>query len=257
MRRFLHAAGLFATVAVAQAQTLTLDQGVASELLRGALAPQAQGLLQGSPDLQRVYVEGVLEQSLAQEAARRGLDERHDVQRALMQARYQILLQALRDDVSRGVPQPKDSELEAAYKKDREKIAAPEALKLDVFAVDGAATDAAAALQMMVAAQKIDAEKLKALGARQLADAASGRWLAEPDLLPELWRGGREMRQGGLELFRAQGAYWLVRRVDYRMRTPLSFEQAREALRQTVLAQKQQEAWNQFLADRRKALGLP
>ena len=91
-----------------------LDQAVASELVRGAVAGQTVNALAASPDLQRNYVISVVEQELAQEASRRGLAERLDVQRALMQARYQILLQALQQDVVRHVAQPTDAEIQTS-----------------------------------------------------------------------------------------------------------------------------------------------
>lgn len=254
----LWAVGLAMAVgAGAQQPRHVLDQAVASELLRGAVAPQTTvGALQQSADFQRAYLLSVVEQELVQEAARRGLAERVDVQRALMQARYQILLQALREDVARGATQPTDADLQTAFKKDKERWVLQEAVKADIFAVDSGATNALDTVRGMVAAQKIDTNKLVAVNARALASASADQWIAENQIVPEVWKGVKEMKKDQIQFFRVQGMYWVVRRDDQRESKPMTFDQAKEPIRQELLGQRQQERWNTFVADKQKAIGL-
>lgn len=233
-----------------------LDQGVASELLRGAVANQTVGVLQSSPDFQRGYVTSVIEQDMVQEAARRGLGERIDVQRALMQARYQILIQALRDDISRNVSQPADADLQAAFKKDKDRWVLPEGYKLDIFAVSGLSTQGVDAVNAMVRAQQINVTNLVAAGARQLLSADGQQWVGEKDIVPEVWKTLPSLKVGEVRQFGIQNNVWLIKRGEYRQRTAMTFEQAREYIRSDLLGQRQQAAWEAFLQARRKALGL-
>lgn len=250
------ACALTAALAVgAQAQHV-LDQGVASELLRGAVANQTVGVLQSSPDFQRGYVTSVIEQDMVQEAARRGLAERIDVQRALMQARYQILIQALREDISRGAPQPADADLQAAFKKDKDRWILPEGYKLDIYAVSGLSTQGVEAVASMVRLQQVDPAKIAAAGGRQLLASEGQQWVGEKDIVPEVWKVLPSLKVGELRQFGIQNNVWLIKRGEYRQKTNMTFEQAREYIRSEIMGQKQQAAWEGFLQARRKALGL-
>ena len=249
-------AGAVATGVVAQQGTHVLDQAVASELLRGAVAGQTVNALASSPDLQRNYVISVIEQELAQEAARRGLNERLDVQRALMQARFQILLQALQQDVVRHAAQPADAEIQAAFKKEKDRWVMPEAYKLDIFAADSANAAAVAALKAAAGVAALDATALQTAGARQLVSAAGDVWVAEKEIVPEVWKALSSLKVGESRTFGVQNAVWLVRRADYRKAGPMTFEQARERVRAELVQASQRKEWEAFLEQRRKSLGL-
>lgn len=242
--------------AAAQQGPHVLDQAVASELLRGAVAGQTVNALAASPDLQRNYLASVIEQELAQEAARRGLPERLDVQRALMQARYQILLQALQQDVVRHAAQPSDAEIQALFKKEKDRWVMPEAYKLDIFAADVANTNAVGALKSAAGTAAPDTASLLATGARQLVSSAGAVWVAEKDIVPEVWKALALLKTNESRTFGVQSAVWLVRRVDYRKAGPMTFEQARDPIRTELLQKNQRAEWEEFLATRRKALGL-
>lgn len=248
--------GAFAVSASAQQAGHFLDQAVATELLRGAVAGQAVSALAASPDMQRNYVSGVVEQELAQEAARRGLVERVDVQRALMQARHQILLQALQQDVGRHVVQPTDAEIQASFKKEKDRWVLPEAFKLDIFAADSSNNNAVAALKVAAGMAAPDAVALQTAGARQLASGAGEAWVAERDIVPEVWKALPSLRIGEGRTFGVQNAVWLVRHVDSRKAGPMTFEQARDQVRSALLQATQRAEWESFVDKRRKALGL-
>lgn len=253
------------SVAAALAQTAAgtnpimhvVDQAVASELLRGAVAGQSVNVLAQSPDLQRNYVLGVIEQELVQEAARRGLPERLDVQRALMQSRYQILIQALQQDVMRRVAGPSDAEIQAAFRKNKERWVLPEAFKLDILAADSSNTNVVGALRAAATAPTLDVPALLAAGARQLVSADGEIWIAEQDIVPEVWKTLPSLRDSESRIFGIQNSVWLVRRGAYRKGGPMTFEQARERIRAELLQARQREAWDAFVEARRKSLGLP
>lgn len=234
-----------------------VDQTVATELLRGAVANQTINVLAQSPDLQRNYVIGVIEQELVQEAARRGLQERLDVQRLLMQARYQILIQALQQDVMRKVPQPTDAEIQAAYRKEKDRWVMPEAYRLAIFAAENTNTNAVAALRAAAGTGAPDADRLTAAGARPLLPPAAGEvWITERDIVPEVWKALAALKDGESRVFGVQESVWLVHRVAYRKSGPMTFEQARDAVRAELYQARQRQEWEAFVDARRRALGL-
>ncbi|MCX7819010.1 MAG: peptidylprolyl isomerase [Kiritimatiellae bacterium] len=265
MQKIILSLSLGAAVAIAVAQQPgatnvlphVVDQTIAAELLRGAVANQSLNVLVQSPDLQRNYVIGVIEQELVQEAARRGLQERLDVQRALMQSRYQILIQALQQDVMRRVPPPADAEVQAAYRKDKDRWVMPEAYRLLIFAADDTNTNAVAALRAAAGTTPPNAERLTAAGARPLLPPAAGEiWVTERDIVPEVWKALPSLRDGESRTFGVQNSVWLVHRIAYRKSGPMTFEQARDAIRAELLQQRQRQEWEAFLDARRRALGL-
>ncbi len=259
MKRVLTAAAVAGCAAVgawAQQGPHVLDQAVASELLRGAVAGQTVNALAQSPDLQRNYVISVIEQELAQEAARRGIAERLDVQRAIMQARYQILLQALQQDVVRHAAQPADADVQAAFKKEKDRWILPEGFKLDIFACESTNTAAVTALKAAAGTVAPDAAALQTAGARQLVSGAGDVWVTEKDIVPEVWKALASQKNGESRTFGVQNTVWLVRRSDYRKAGPMTFEQARERVRAELLQASQRAEWEAFLEKRRKSLGL-
>jgi hypothetical protein len=233
-----------------------VDQAIAAELLRGAVAGQSVNVLAQSPDLQRNYVIGVIEQELVQEAARRGLQERLDVQRALLQARYQILVQALQQDVMRKVSPPTDAEIQAAFKKDKDRWVLPPAYRLLVWVADSSNTNAVAALRAAAGTLPPDAQRLTSAGARLLLADTPEVWVTERDIVPEIWKALPSLQDGESRVFGVQNAVWLVRRLAYRRGGPMTFEQARDLIRAELLQAKQQQEWNNFVEGRRRALGL-
>lgn len=249
-------AGAFAVAASAQQAGHFLDQAVATELLRGAVAGQAVNALAQSADMQRSYVTGVIEQELAQEAARRGLTERVDVQQAMTKARHQILLQALQQDIGRHAAQPTDAEIQASFKKEKDRWVMPEAFKLDIFAADSSNSVAVAALKAAAGMAAPDAAALKKAGARQLVSGAGEAWVTEREIVPEVWKALPSLRVGEGRTFGVQSAVWLVRHVDSRKAGPMTFEQAREQVRGALLQANQRAEWESFVDKRRKALGL-
>lgn len=254
------AAGLAAIVCVAQQDTSALhvvDQAVASELLRSAVAGQTVDALAASPDLQRTYVLSIIEQELVQEAGRRGLIERFDVQRAMIQARHQILLQALQQDLGRKVAQPTDAEVAAAFRADKDRWVMPEAYNVDVYIAHTTNTAAVAALKAAAGMTAPNTERLLAAGAQRARPSQGGElWISEKDIVPEIWKALPSLLNEESRIFGVQDNVWLVRRMAHREGGPMTAEQASPAVRTELQQKRQRERWEAFVEERRKALGL-
>ena len=240
----------------AAARTPVVDQAVALELMRGAAGQLAAGALQTNPDFARLYSTSVLEQELVQEAARRGLTERLDVHRALTMARYQILIQALQADVVRGLPTPTDAEIKRQYDRNRAEYTLPEAVKADVYVLDSTAPNVTEVSRAAIAAQAIDPAQLQRTRYQQVADAAQV-WVARTVFPKDHWTDIRQMNPGQVRLFHMpDGNLLLLKYEDYRAERPATLEEATDDIRQQILNERQQKAWQEFLLPLRRKHGL-
>ncbi|MCC5843134.1 MAG: peptidyl-prolyl cis-trans isomerase [Verrucomicrobia bacterium] len=235
-----------------------LDQMVATELLRGSTGGLAVGALQSNEDFLRQYTAGVLEQELAQEAARRGLTERMDVQRALHATRMRVLVQALQADVIRGIPAPTEEEVETVYNQQPERFRVAEALQVDLFVFDlndNAARDFA---RQAVRGRKIDAATAAEVGGRQLAGVSEEGegWVAKDAFPEEVWNALKSARSGTVHQFPLEERILLVKRHGHREERQATMEEARVKLREAMLQQRQQAVWTEFLQQRRRGIGF-
>ncbi len=238
------------------AQTTSVDPAIAMELLRVASESAAVGAVRSNPDLARMYSSSLLEQELAQEAARRGLAERLDVQRAMLNARRQILIQALRADISRGAAAPTDAEVKRRFEQNRPDLKLPEAVKADLYLVDGAAPNSLETVRAAQAAQQIDPARLQKTRFRLVADAAQA-WAARNVFPEDVWNEVRKMKKDQVRFFSLpDGNYLLVRFEDYRAERPAALEEVAEDLRNQILREHEQKLWDDYLAAQRKKLGI-
>ena len=235
--------------------THVLDQAVATELMRNVGSQLAVGALQNNAEFARAYTTSVLEQELAQESARRGLTERLDVQRALSVARFQVLIQALQGDIARGVTQPTDAEIKDKFEKNRKDYKLLEAVKVDLYAIDGTSSNALDVVRSAVAAQKIDPAKLQTVPFKEIGTAAQV-WVAKDIFRDEVWKAVREMKKDQVQFFRVEGNYWLLRYEDYRAERPATLDEAKDGIRNQMVGERQQKAWADFVQKTAKKIGL-
>jgi len=252
---FVLLAALAASPAVF-AQNHNLDQAVLTELVRGATSPMAVNALQSNPDFQRRYTTGVLEQELAQEASRRGLAERLDVQQALANARMQILIQALQADVSRKLPRPTDAEVEREFRANPETHRLVEAVKADLFVLDGTQPEALAMARQAVADQVILPDELQKVRFQQVALAEQGVWVARDVFPEEIWTALRQIPEGRVRFFRVEDNILLLKYFEHREARAATLDEVRDSIRQELGQRRFQEAWQVFLQDKSKGLGL-
>lgn len=257
MNRFPHffIAGLVISF-LAHAQIHSLDQAVLTELTRGTSSPLAVNALQSNPELQRRYTAGVLEQELAQEAARRGLAERLDVQQALAGARMQILIQALQADISRKLPRPTDAEVEREFRTNAEAYQILEAVKADIFLLDGSHPESLNVARRAVSANEIDGAELQKIRFQQIALAEQGVWVAR-DVFPEdIWTAVKQIPAGRVRFFRVEDNVLLLKFYEHREARAATLDEVREQIRQELTQRRFQEAWQNFLQEKSRDLGL-
>jgi len=239
----------------ASAQNHVLDQAVATELIRGATGNLAIGALQNDPEFARLYTSSVLEQELAQEAARRGLAERLDVQRALSMSRFQILIQALQADIARQIVQPTEADVKAYFEKNRATMILKEAVKADVFLLDGTDTSAIEIARASVATQTISPEELQKTRFKQIA-LAEQVWVAREVFPEDVWKEIRLLPKGKVRFYKVEDNFLLLKYEDYRAERPATLEDVQDDIRNQLRNERQQAAWNAFVEKTGKSIGL-
>ncbi len=247
---------LAAGMAQAAGSERMIDQQLAAEILRGAVAPQAPGTLLQSQEMQQVYAGSLLQQELVQEAARRGLAERLDVSRALQQARWQLLIQALREDIGRSVSIPTEDEIKKQHAANKGKYQFEDSYKLDIWTVSPQVTNATERVRAMLAGGKIVESELAALSARQLIATSSPLWVAESSVDANIWKDLPAMKVGDLKSYLVKGEIWIIRRGEFRAKREMTYDEAKEQIKQELINDRANQAWEQFQKAKAKDLGL-
>ena len=176
MKTLLPILAVFSLPFALQAQTL--DAALAAEALRGATLNSATVILGRDVESADNYRELALEQAIAVQAGRFGLDERVDVQRALAAARRQVLVQALREEVERQVPGPDEASVRELFDKNKTAFVAPSAYQLTVYEWPKTVTSSTAELTAKLVGT--DVEKL-------VVDAGAAWWCPPPTPIG-LWK---------------------------------------------------------------------
>jgi hypothetical protein len=199
--------------------------------------------------------DNALDQELAQEAGRRGLSERMDVQQALAQARVRILIQALQADMARELARPTDKEIEAEFRRNPGNYRLLEAVRADLFVLDGDHAESLPVARRALARQEITAEELQKTRFQQIALADQGVWVAKDIFPEEVWAQVKELRPGRVQFFPAENNVLLVRFQEHREEREATLEEARDRIRDELAQQRLQEAWTKYVEEQRRKLG--
>jgi hypothetical protein len=232
-----------------------LDAAVAAEALRGATLNSAVNILGRDGETAGNYREIAMEQALAVQAGRLGLDERIDVQRAMANARRNVMVQALREEVERQVPPPDEAGIKDLYEKNKSAFVSPSAYQLTVY--EWPASVKFTAAELTVKLTGTDIEKAVAdSGGRVVMPAASTEWLVEARMIPQIWTGLAAMKDGETKWFDGETGKVRVTRRAYREPKPLTFDEARADATRVLVLRMRAEAWQRYLLAMQQQLGL-
>lgn len=244
----LHAAAM----SPASADTNVIDFWAATEVVMGQISAATIEQLRQSPDLMRQYEDARLEQYLAQEAARRGLSERLDVQRALSIARRSVLVRALRDELIRQIPLPTEGEIKNVYQRQRDRWMTPAAYQMDVFsfgANDSAAREAA--MKLATGRPVPDEELNKLVNVQTQVLMRSGIWLTTNNMTEAIWKGLALMKEKELRLFPDGARTLVVRRGAYQEPKLLTLSEATPLIRNEIMRERAERVWSNYLSEAR------
>jgi len=242
--------------AVCLAQEARFDAAVAAEVMRGTVAAQAAGAMRDNQQLLLDYQAVALEQELACEAAKRGLTERLDVQHALEQARRQVLVQALKKEVTRRVAPLDEADIKAAYEKEPTRWTSPAAFQIDAYPLDLSDSQDMDRARPLVTGKPVGDERLSGLTAKPVVLQSSGRWLTAHEVAPEVWTNLPAMKSGTARIFQTPAGAMLVRRGAFREPRIPPLEQVRGQIEIELEQQDAEVKWTEFLKKRRKLMGF-
>ena len=241
----------------ASAQIQSLDFGVASEVVRGMMTPRNALEIQQSTNLLSNYRDLALQQELAQEAFRRGLAERIDVQRRFEAARREILIRALQEDVVRGLPTPPEDEVKKAYEARAKELILSPAYQLDVWMVANTDTATLAKARAFATGKAVADETVSVLSNNQVQVQSDDRWFDSTTMASNVWAGLQDMQQNEVRTFpEGTNATIVVRRGTFRGQRQLTLDEARSVIVNELATRKANEAWNEFIQKKRKTLGV-
>jgi hypothetical protein len=249
-------AGLLVVAGAAQAQINNMDFGVASEVVRNLMNERTAMEIQQSTNLLTNYREVALQQELAQEAVRRGLTERVDVQRTLEQYRRNVLVQALRQDVERRTKAPTEAEVAAIFKQQSTNLIMRPAYQMDAWLVVPSDTQSLAMAKSFAIKKPVADETVAKITAPRLVKADQDVWLTSGQMSSNVWHGLMGMQLGEVQLFPDTSNTMVVRRGAFRAERPLSIEEARPALTAELTARAAAATWQAHLEQLAKELGL-
>lgn len=238
--------GLAAVTVSAQ---VYVDEGAASEVLRGTLNNRSAGAIISNQRLNSAYDTLLIEQHLAVEAARRGLDERIDVQQDLIKSRRKILINALREEVSRTTEEPSEKELKRFYRENTSRFSVPEAYQIDAVQLDPEDKGNLRLAGSLVTGEPISDQNWKLVKGQPVASQDSGRWLTANEISPRIWDALPMMKYGAVRLFVIGDTRLLVRKGSHRESQLLPYEDVKERARVLVKRQMNDQAWQAYVME--------
>jgi hemoglobin-like flavoprotein len=244
-----------AVVVSTLAQTPVIDHGVANEVARTSMRDTTGQAILANTNLMAQYQNLALEQELVQEAVRKGLTERLDVQQSLHAARRNILIQALRNNVVEETTPPEEDEWVSAYERFSDRLIQPEAMMLDVYTFPGSEMEDLAKARSVLQKNPDKAESLLLeKGFMHFTAGIPEAWFNPSQVSTSVWPRLLEMKSGDVDSFPDGEGLLLVRKMGQREARPMTLDESRGILSELLLREQQDKLWNDYLEQSRKAL---
>jgi len=241
---------------LSQAQQSSIDFGVASEVVRNMMSAETSQNILASTNLMANYRNFALEQELAQEAARRGLSERIDVQRSLEDIRREVLIRALRVDITRLAEAPSEDQIKKEFEKLKEQLVMPQTLKLDVYSISAAQTQVVERAKEVLRSEADAVGLLTKRGFVHVTGQLAEPWFTSNQVSEFIWKSLLEMKAGEVDAFPDDNNILLIKKLDKREPRKMTLEEARNGLTRSLMAGRQDALWAEFVAKKSRELGF-
>lgn len=215
------------------------------------LPPQLRSMVSG-PEGQKRFLEDVIKRELLlQEASRRQMENRPDIQERLSDFRKRLLLEALlAEEIERKV-NVSDQEVEEYFKAHPEEFQADRIRARHILVKnEGEAREIQARLQ-----QK---EKFEDLARRLSQDKGSRDqggdlgYFSRGQMVPEFEKAAFGLKPGEVSgIIKTPYGYHLIKVVDRQRSRPYKFEEVKDQLKQKLLADKQRRRFEEWLTQLR------
>jgi PPIC-type PPIASE domain len=239
-----------------QAQQSAIDFGVASEVVRNMMSAETSQNILASTNLMANYRNFALEQELAQEAARRGLTERIDVQRSLEDIRREVLIRALRVDITRQAETPSEEQIKSEFEKLKDQLVMPPTLKLDVYSISGSQTQAVEKAKLLLKSETNAVELLTKRGFVHVTGQLAEPWFSSNQVSEYIWKRLSEVKAGEIESFPDGNNILVIKKLDARESRKMTLDEARSGLTRRLMAGRQNALWDEFVTKKSRELGF-
>jgi len=244
------------TALTAQSQNMPLDFGVASEVVRNMMSAQTGQNILSSTNLMANYRNFALEQEMAQEAARRGITERIDVQRTIEDMRREVLIRALRSEIIRAAKPPSEEAIGNEFKKLSDRLILPKALKLDVYSISATETQLFERAKALLSGTADVSEQLVKRGFVHVSGQLAEPWFDANQVAAAIWNELLTMPAGEAQIYPDGSNVLLIKKLEERESRPMTLDESRDIISNILMRDSQNELWNNFVVERAKSLGL-
>jgi len=231
----------------AHSQQILWDKAVISEIMREYSIMRANDAMKNNQDLLLNYQQLLIEQEISQEAVRSGLTERIDVIHQLQAARRAILVNAMKDDISRQVPMPDMTAMQLYYHKKINKYTLSEAFKLDIFELDNTNTELLRLAEKMITTKFLEKGLLIKTGAKSISKGDENKWFTEKEINKDVYKALKEMKDGETRMFKLRSNTFVFHRIAYRNKTTIPFENVQSDIIMEIKKQKTEDAWEKYI----------
>ncbi len=241
----------------ASAQTAPVDLNLAAEVWRSTMSQDSLQSINTTTNLLASYKTLALQQELAQESARRGLTERVDVRRSLEEARRNVIIEALRNDVVKSAATPTEEEIGTAYERLSGQLVVPEALSLDVFSIAGTESGKVSdAVTLLTDSADAAAEKLVSEGFKHVTADIEEPWFNATQMTTNIWSALQDMGDGAVDSFPDGANVLVIRKISERDSRTMTLDESRDIVRNQLLRERQDRLWNIYQRETLQKLGL-
>ena len=231
----------------AHSQQIKWDKAVISEIMREYSIMRANDAMKNNQDLFLNYQKLLIEQEVVQEAVRRGLAERIDVIHQLQTARREILINAMKDDISRQIPMPDMTAMQLYYQKNLNRYTLTEAFKLEVFELDYTNTELLHLAEKINNTKILEKDLLIKSGAKYISKGHENKWFTEKEINKDIYNALKEMKDGEARMFKLKSNAFIFHRIAYRKKTTIPFENVQRDILSEIRKQQTEDAWKKYL----------
>jgi peptidylprolyl isomerase len=247
--------------AVATMGTLSVSQGDLEQLLRSLSPAQRQQLTANRAALEQVVRSSLAEKALLGQARAQNWADKPEVKRAIQAAQEQIVFRSYLDSVSQPPDTyPSEAELQQAYEQNKARFVQPASYRVsqiflaapfnDAEAV-AAARKKAAELVKRARAPQADFAQLAQENSQDKESAARGGdtgFIPLQQVVPELRSTVQRLKKGEVsEVVQLPSGLHIVKLVDLRDSRQVPLTEVQVQLRDTMRAQRQQDAARAYL----------
>jgi len=238
------------------AQPPAWDRAVIAEIMRENSIKGAHDAMKNNQSLYLNYQYLLIEQEIAQEAVKLGLCERMDVIHKLQNSRRTILVNAMKEDILRKMPDPPMVELQVYYNKHLNQYTLPETFKIDVFEIDTNNDKLMGLVKNLKTSKQFDLQELLQAGAKKIMTESKTNWFTEKQIHKKIFLALQKMKNLDMQLVKLNSSLFLVHRINYREKVVRPFKHVLNDILVKIKNAQAEAVWQDYLQNVKKRLAF-